>query len=716
MKTVNINQKDSAMSKITTEFRTAALRNGILVRPTRSFDTPQTTLQAAVIEMANLGFLINIDDIKGMSNSALETMLKDARTVTGADRNMRPIYPGFPQQVKNLDTLTLLFEQLMHYWSFGTLLPNYPDVVREGLPLADMVRTAREVKVMTAGAAARSLIYTLTTRRVALSEDEQTLLEGSVVVANPSLNNIIPAAQKATNGENLQALVLAMRKNITGISANDYVLALTPTCSNLDQVLRLILAVATEPAKGWENNYNLAVCTLADRHSRAVRMINLSRPARRALMGRVSALSDGFKADALVTRQGLWRRVMRMVHPYDLTLDFAGKRAADIIHSNMEYRTFNSRVEKAMAAADVDTAVSLLAENQPGNLLRRLAALLRLVSNSRQAKNLADAVRNTGTASTVTTLVSAYNGIISVNDSNARVTRVAGLRNTLREVDTRPIDARYIAMVAEALKDALKSVLATKSAPKGAVAVVSDQAVPLVRRDLSATDRVLDRGQEITPAGKGDTVRFFGHWVNNQRFASYLDIGVVVLDADFKIIAVSTWNSWQNARDWSTYSGDKQVYPGDDAAEYIDVDLAALRKKHKDARLIAMTLQSWGGFPLANLDMIAGAMLRSKPESGEVFDPRTVATAFRPTTSSTQAIPFAIDLETGKMVWLDSSNGSTQAHMSAADDDTVGPIVYDELARPRMTLGELATLWAEAHGVDTIDSPVDKDTLLDLLN
>jgi hypothetical protein len=46
---------------------------------------------------------------------------------------------------------------------------------------------------------------------------------------------------------------------------------------------------------------------------------------------------------------------------------------------------------------------------------------------------------------------------------------------------------------------------------------------------------------------------------------------------------------------------------------------------------------------------------------------------------------------------------------------SVGSIVYDELERPRLTLGELATLWAEAHGVDTVDEPVNQKELAKLL-
>lgn len=108
-------------------------------------------------------------------------------------------------------------------------------------------------------------------------------------------------------------------------------------------------------------------------------------------------------------------------------------------------------------------------------------------------------------------------------------------------------------------------------------------------------------------------------------------------------------------------------------------------------------------------------MLRSNPDSGEVFDPRSVNTAFKPTTESTQSVPLAVDLRTGSMVWVDSSNGSDDSHVSSKSDDSIGSIIYDELERPRLTLGQLAKLWAKAHGAETVNEPANKKELLALL-
>src|SRR5690606_4683239 len=120
----------------------------------------------------------------------------------------------------------------------------------------------------------------------------------------------------------------------------------------------------------------------------------------------------------------------------------------------------------------------------------------------------------------------------------------------------------------------------------------------------ATADRVLDRGQELTVIGDGDVLRMFGHWNNNQRSSGYMDIGVVLLDENFATVGVSTWDTWSDARDWSTYSGDCHVHPGGSAAEFIDVKLPAVRKSYSEAKYAAMTVQSWSGWPMNEVDFI----------------------------------------------------------------------------------------------------------------
>ena len=704
------------MGDITAEYRRAALRHGVVIR-SRNRNTVDNLAYAAVLEMANYGYRVDPEDIVGMSEKALTAMVNDARAIKGADRDMTPIYPGFPKQVQDLPTLTLLIEQLMHYWTGGAFLPAHPTVIREGLPLEDVAANVQKVEVLEAGPAARHFIHTLTSRGVAISEAEAELLRGSVAVALPDTNTVSHTLKASRNGENIAHLLESLR-SLQVYTGSELVENFAADMSNVDQLLRLVLVAAGEASA--EKNIDpalRAIGSLSDKDAFAVSMNTLSRPARRALMNALGNLTKGFYADRLVLRNRLWRRVMRSVHPYSqIKLTTDARRAADIIHGNIEYRTLDSSVEEAIAEGDASTAVALLAENRPSALLSRCVELLRVAGTLTAAKELSNAVTAVSARSTVTTLIRAYNGVIGANFDGVRVVREAGRNNRLLDVKRKGVPAAHIDVVASAILTALDGHLAKVPAPTEGVGVLSDMSVPLVRRDLSSTDRVLDRGTRMTPVGEGKTLRFFSHWINTHSISGYLDIGVAVLNGNFDHLTTSTWNTWSDNRSWSTYSGDKLVHPGGSAVEFFDVDLNALRTVYPSAKWAVMTVQSWSGIPLSKVDMIAGTMLRSDADKGENFDARTVTSAFSPTTDAYQALPLAVDLETGEMLWLDASSGSTATGVSAAEDSAIGPVVRDELSRPRMTMGELAQRWANVHGAPALDAPVDRDAVLALLD
>lgn len=703
------------MSKITNEFRNHALRRGILVKPAKG-TAPQNLAFAGSIELANLGFIVDPSELMGVSTQTIAETISEARKIMGADRDMTPIYPGFPQQVQKLDTMTLLVEQILHYWSAGTLLPNYPTVARKGLPIEDMLRNARNLRVLSASKASREITQELVTNPVAISVADKELLAGAIALNSPELPVIGRVIRESKNAENIQSFLSVLSKDGKYSKSELFVVTMENTMQS-DVVLRALLALFTKPShEKWEDNYRLAVNNLSKTDYRSIRMLNIPRDVRRSAIRNLGATTAGYHADKLVARKDLWRKVMTAIHPYDFNLHGSQKRALDIIHSNVEYRTLNSVIEEAMANNDVETAITAMAEYQPGNLLRRVVALLRLVTSEDEAKMLAKAIKKVGMNANLTTLISAYNGILSANDTNLRVTRVAGRNNTMvNRAKTVKISEKHQKKVLKAVKRAMVEVLKNSPKPVEPVGVVSDVPVPLVRRDISTTDKEMDRGSVISLTGDGDTLRIFSHFKNNQRTSGYMDIGAVILDENFKSIAVVTWNSWMDHRNIATYSGDKNVRPGDSASEFFDLNLGKVRSVHPNAVMVAMSIQSYSGWAINEVDIIAGAMLRTHAEEGEVFDARSVVTAFKPTTTSLQSIPLAVDLKTNEMVWIDSSSGSQQAGQTAVHDDSIGSIVYDELAREKFTLGNLAKVWAKAHGVETEDSEVDRHALLKLL-
>lgn len=687
--------------------REAGIRRGLLFRSKKKASTTKAVVYAASVEFAHLGFQVNVEDLSTVSERELTEMLAAARKVVGGDRAMKPVYPGFPEQVASLATLTLYLEQIRHYWTAGEFLPNYPELPRDVLPFKDAVRNFRELKVVEAAAAARFFQKEMVLAPLALSPMDRQLLEHAVAHQRPARALISELLGEAKNGENKLVYLSALLEH--GKYTRDELLELSfKTARNPQQLLQAFYLLA-----GPKQSPS-AVATLSPL-LRKGSLTSLPRSLRRLFVERLGELTGGFYADDLVVHRELWQRALRSIHSFELASTEASKRALAIAHENIAYSTFNSQVEVALSKGQLGKFIKLM-ETQPGNFLRRLVAILHRVETKSDLDLLAQAVESIGAKSTLSTLISAYNGVLIAKDGHQRIVKVPNANNFILQPEQRTLKVSYQKRILKALKNAMETKLASIPLPEEPLGVESSIPVVLVERDMAFADRLLKRRETFGLAEEGDTLRIFGHWNNNMKNGGYMDIGAVILDASYEKLDVCTWDSWSGSRSWGTYSGDKYVEPGHSAAEYVDVNLEVLRKEFPKARYIIMTIQSWSGFPIKDVDFLAGAMLRSKAQAGEVFDPRTLATAFRPTTSSLQAIPFLVDVETMEFVWLDTSNGSKKTGVSSSYDNTLGPITYDALERPYFTYGELASLWAKSQNGSTKSEPAELEVLTELLN
>jgi len=114
------------------------------------------------------------------------------------------------------------------------------------------------------------------------------------------------------------------------------------------------------------------------------------------------------------------------------------------------------------------------------------------------------------------------------------------------------------------------------------------------------------------------------------------------------------WNRQSSA---ITYSGDQTSgYNG--GTEYFDVDLEAFMAEYPQAEYLVFCNNVFSGKPFSKCLCRAGYMDRDVLDSGQVFEPKTVATSFQITCESTFAYLFAIDLKTKELVWLNVSRDS----------------------------------------------------------
>ena len=683
-------------------------------------------VHAVVAELASLGFIITPYELSGVTNEFLESVLDSARSIVGVERfSTTPMYVNFPAQVKKMDTVELIVDQIVHYLSYGSLVPDHEDVkVRPGLTLKDLVGNGKNLNVREVDPL--SEVERLVSKSVALSQNERDLV---ILLVWEGFNDNISDWHKiyrdTRNHENAQVLFSAL---IDLMNDKDKfintVLVFMGATNNADRLLRIFLSAYSTPSNDNREAYNRAVNELSDSDHWAVKMITAPKAVRRGLvyaLGNIIGHRE-YSADALISRHELWKRVMRMVHPYSIgNMDDTSRFALDVIHENIHYETYNAVVERVMAEKDVKNAIEVLSQ-RPGNLLRRLVALARMEDFTRaQAREVTEIIAKSNLP--LTTLISGYNGVLNANASGNKIVRIKGA-NTV--VDSHNATAKHIGILSSGLKDAISKALAAKNAPVNPVGVIGEFPAPLVARDASRSDRELYRGQSIAEFEDTDTLRLFVHWFNKESGTENswyddgvvdVDLGINVYDKDLDTVSSVNYTNYDLSRSYATFSGDLTNAPKPHgASEYFDVDVSNLRKNYPQSRWIALSAIVYSGDVFKNLDHVYGVMVRSDDEKGEIYDPRTVSASGSSVADSRSVTALVVDLEGNRVFWVDSGVGNNTLYgNSTSQSDEIAAVIRTEVMRETLTAGELARMWATAHGVATVKEKVDMDSLESLL-
>ena len=224
-------------------------------------------------------------------------------------------------------------------------------------------------------------------------------------------------------------------------------------------------------------------------------------------------------------------------------------------------------------------------------------------------------------------------------------------------------------------------------------------AVPLQETTASGGFGVLPKGSRI-PIKAGKKVRCFTYWekVND------IDLSVIALTKNHRQLEFSWRSMWNRQSSAITYSGDQTSgYNG--GSEYFDVDLEAFMAEYPQAEYLVFCNNVFSMVPFSRCLCKAGYMDRDILDSGEVFEPKTVATSFQITCESTFAYLFAIDLKTRELVWL---NVSRDSNVQVAGTTTVAFLKDYMNACQLMNVQKLFSMLA----TEVVDTPEDADVVV----
>lgn len=642
-----------------------------------------TLAQAIAAEMLRIGYdptqeLLDVlatqseDELKQFHAETLSVLANNR----GADVKYKPMYPNFPKQVVDATKLELLVNALRHYWSGGEWTPAY---TRSPRP----VEFDDGQKMIELGVA---------------TDDEYLGVLGTILASNDSVSE--------------------EDRNIVTWMLHNELEADIP-----DEIPHKELAAITAAAllERGSNMAHLYIKTTTDFLRTVVvlsggdvslasntKFASFRRSVRRDL---VNILEQVVREEDVARHQQNWVRLFHSLHVGEYAWATKTNAIAQKVRNGETLETTNSKIESAIAAGDVMSASQIL-KNRPGDLARRVLHLLREAKTPDDTNAIVDAFADAA-PSISTRVLTQLRGAIKTVQSGATDTIVLpkGQGNKAQKIG---VKGAYVPAMDE-ITDTINMTLVDRFAklePLGKVYVdesLKGCPLPTAQRSASKALKQCARGTRF-PIGNGNTLRFFVHWIGQD-----IDLHATMHDKDFKMIGNVGWTNLRSSKFQSYHSGDKTRAPAPKgASEFIDITIDPALAS--GCRYLMMQLLVYSGPNFCDHELcVAGWMTRSKVNSNEIFDPKTVQNKIDVTAPSRNGMPVMFDLETREAIWLDMSGnasagfrGRTAVSNKAQTEDIVR--MYAESPDRKMTLHELFSLHAISRG-DVVDDRKDADVV-----
>jgi hypothetical protein len=344
----------------------------------------------------------------------------------------------------------------------------------------------------------------------------------------------------------------------------------------------------------------------------------------------------------------VWKRLGERLHPGDYAKRYPKTLAAfRVVRDALPFQTFNRTVELALRQRDVAGALTHL-RTRPGELARRIDHLSRLRSDS----NAVDAFEDVAAKVSSPVLLQVLAHFRERNAPKELRTffpkgDVGKVRAITNEQPALPeqLCQRLVAICQSSLRERYRQL-----APLGRVFVderLRGYTVPAGLRSASKALHTVARGSRIE-LPDGGTVRFFIWWKDGADRTD-IDLSAIGLGEQHEFVSHIAY--FQLRDNGGHHSGDITSAP-EGAAEFIDVNIEVFR--NRGIRYLVMCVGAYTHQAFCDLpECFAGFMMRQAPNSGEIFEARTVENKFDLTGRTRFALPMIIDLAERKVVWTD---------------------------------------------------------------
>ena len=621
------------------------------------------------------------------------TLVNGLKEITGADRVYNPMYPNFPESVMEKDDFELYFNAIVHYWSFGTLLPY--EEKKERVPLFNVAK----VKVLEAGSFddLNDIFNNLCASKTSLSKSD---VEDMIFILNSAKVTLPDEIPFKENAACVCRLLVDTGVDTDGYLCRKYIKTAT-------DVLRLVTAMSDGDVSLAENT----------------EFRNLKRGERRIIMNLLAGCGNA--AEDMSRYAGRWIRVGEKLHPGEFAKNERYTKAVQafgVIRNDGKIKSFAGRVDAAVASGDVNTVVSLL-KKRPGEFARRIDFLLRTFDKDADRKAVIMSFASVAKDVSSTVLLQVREHFINKLDGSDDMRVFFPKGNLARSYyvknnKTKTIPEDVMKMVIAVCESTLVNIYGNREF-LGKVYIdeaLKNYTVPFSLRSAGKTMTAVSRGSRIAIDDSAKIIRPFIWWTNTKDNIIDVDLSVAVFADNWDCLEHVSYTNLKSSRFGICHSGDITnggPVDGEGVAEFIDLDIE--KALSAGARYAAFNVYNFSDENFSKMEHAAfGFMTRNDMKSGEIFEPSTVKQRMDLASATTTCIPVIFDLRERVLIWCDMA--LTADHVRAGYgginvESNLPSVVVTckamvDVKKPN--LYDLFTFNAKARGVIT-DNPDEAD-------
>jgi hypothetical protein len=622
-----------------------------------------------------------------------DALVNGLKEITGADRVYNPMYPNFPESVMEKDDFELYFNAIVHYWSFGTLLPY--EEKKERVPLFNTAK----VKVLEAGPFddLNDIFNNFCASKTSLSKSDVDDMVFILNSAKVTLPDEIPFKE---NTACICRLLVDTGVDTDGSLCRKYIKTAT-------DVLRLVTAMSDGDVSLAENT----------------KFRNLKRGERRIIMNLLAGCGNA--AEDMSRYAGRWIRVGEKLHPGEFAKNERYTKAVQafgVIRNDGKIKSFAGRVDAAVASGDVNTVVSLL-KKRPGEFARRIDFLLRTFDKDADRKAVIMSFASVAKDVSSTVLLQVREHFINKLDGSDDMRVFFPKGNLARSYyvknnKTKTIPEDVMKMVIAVCESTLVNIYGNREF-LGKVYIdeaLKNYTVPFSLRSAGKTMTAVSRGSRIAIDDSAKIIRPFIWWTNTKDNIIDVDLSVAVFADNWDCLEHVSYTNLKSSRFGICHSGDITnggPVDGEGVAEFIDLDIE--KALSAGARYAAFNVYNFSDENFSKMEHAAfGFMTRNDMKSGEIFEPSTVKQRMDLASATTTCIPVIFDLRERVLIWCDMA--LTADHVRAGYgginvESNLPSVVVTckamvDVKKPN--LYDLFTFNAKARGVIT-DNPDEAD-------